>query len=373
MPASPKPHAPRVEEDDDLADLPDLDGESGDEGEDEEAPPSGLDLGDEETSDLDDATGEGRDVFGQNDMDLDVEGSFLDDAEPKDDIDLELPEIPGSTVSLLDDREPKPEADDDFDLETADVGPLDAGEEGPTDADEELKDADLPALDADDEGEVDESTLFDVALEEDAPLPWGEERFAFAGAPVECGDVLSVAGDSLGGVALLAGGGLARLDLEGGARRLPARGLPAGATRVRFAHGTLEVEGEGVTAHSHDHGESFEPAGPGPRAAFLREEASLRAALEAWEKALGRVDVLASTRDARGGYLLVVASHAEPRVWLAYGAAHEDAPRLVAEIEGILASDVKDLAWDEARGVVWLGGTFGARALHATTPPRSAS
>ncbi|WP_394849395.1 hypothetical protein LZC95_18355 [Pendulispora brunnea] len=175
-----QPQMERTTTDEDLDELPPMDGDA-----DEPSEPEveSLDDDDELASEaqdavdpFDDSTGEGEPVEEL----VEEERSWLADAEPAEgielgayDFDSELNELPPQNGSAIgDDEEPGVDGED-FGIEDG-GGPvlLDGGEEGPSGPDEELREADLPALDADEEGDLDDALLDEVALEDDAPLPW---------------------------------------------------------------------------------------------------------------------------------------------------------------------------------------------------------
>lgn len=383
MPAKPEenaggrsPPAPRPPEGDELDPLPPLDGG---EGEDEATAPEELDddevaPGDEGADPFDDRTGEDEPAPELEAGEAGGEGerSWLSDAEPAEpregalpDFDLvDLPDASAPTV-LTDVDEPGV-GEEDFGLDDGegDQG-LDAGDEGPTGPDEEIREEDLPALDADDEDDLDGSTLFELPLDEDpeTPLPWDGASWQPAGTPFDVGPTAALACGARDVLAFVESDGgdghtLVRLDLEGGTTRLPARGAPARADSLVVVGDDLWIEDAGRRFVSSDGGVTFTPASGRERA----EPADGSA--EADVPVVPGARVAAAVRGPQGSVLAALVGAKNGRTWLArlrHGG--ESGSTLLAEISADADAEVRALAWDEARGVVWVGGSFGVVAL----------
>jgi len=321
----------RVREDDDIdPSLPPLDGGADDaDGERAHEELDDVDVPADDGDPFDDATFESDPV---DELDVTDEASWVDDAEQgtSDEV-YDLAELAGGG-SLLEDNDAPGVGDEDFglggdELETA----HDGGEEGPAEEDEELREGDLPALDADEDGEVGAETLFDpMAVDEEPPLPWDRSPWEEVGAPVEVGAVSAITCAGQGVVAVLEGGGLVRVDLEGGVS-------PVGET----------------------------PAAPRPdRAVVAAAEQAIA------DRAHAPVDVTAAAA-ADHAIFATIYSRAEGRSWLVR--IHDGDAVLVAEVGGpqrVGAAgedagdpEVRAIAWDATRGVVWVAGSFGVVAF----------
>lgn len=339
-----------------LDELPPLDG-----GEDDEAPSAEIDELDEEPADggdpFDDTTGEGDPV--DDDMSASEEGSWLDDGSPGAlEDDANAPDILATSAdseSFLAENDELGVGDEDFGLGAEDKVALvvDSGEEGPSDADEELREADLPALDADDEGEGEESKFFEMApvAEEDAgdpPFPWDLPAWERVGAPLDVGAVSCIACGARGVIAARTGA-LLRVDLEGTATALEATGLPnEGISRLLLVGASTWVETDSGVYASNDGGATFSREMGWPHEALpggLASGSSVRASA-------------VTALDEAGATMAAVFSIEDNRSWLVCFDA-EGEGRTVADVD----AQVKDLAWDQTRGVVWAAGDFGVIAF----------
>ncbi len=365
------------DEDTELDELPPLDG-----GDDDEAPSAEVDELDEEPDDggddpFDDATGEGDPV--DDDMSAAEEGSWLDDGTP-----LELGDgaddllaASADSESFLSENDELGVGDEDFGLGAEDKVALvaDSGEEGPTDADEELREADLPALDADDEGDGgEESKFFEMAVvgEDvgDLPFPWELPAWERVGAPVDVGAVACIACAARGVIAARAGA-LLRVDLEGTATPLEAAGLPPeGILRLSLLGASTWVETDGGIYASNDGGTTFSREMGWPSEASSGGPSSGGPIRPKLPPRASAVTALGET----GTTMAALYSAEENRSWLVCFDP-EGEGRTVADVDAASASaqtrmEVKDLAWDETRGVVWVAGDFGVIAFQ---PPRPRS
>lgn len=341
-----------------LDELPPMDG-----GDDDEAPAAEVDELDEEPADggnpFDDATGEGDPV--DDDLSASEEGSWLDDGTPAELSDgVDSPDFlaaAADTESFLAENDELGIGDEDFGLGDEDriAVVADSGEEGPTDADEELREANLPALDADEEGEGEESKFFEMAVvaEEDAgdaPFPWELPPWERAGAPVDIGAVSCIACAARGVIAARAGS-VVRVDLEGTATPLEAAGLPIeGILRLSLIGASTWVETDGGIYASNDGGATFSREMGWPHESSPPKSPVRAAAVTALDEA--------------GATMAAIFSVEDNRSWLVCFDA-EGEGRTVADVD----ANVKDLAWDETRGVVWVAGDFGVIAFQ---PPRLA-
>ncbi|MEO6420283.1 MAG: hypothetical protein ABIP39_12780, partial [Polyangiaceae bacterium] len=226
--------------------------------------------------------------------------------------------------------------------------------------------ADLPLLDADDEGDGEESKFFEIAAvgEEDTgdlPFPWELPAWERVGAPVDVGAISCIACAARGVIAARAGV-LVRVDLEGTATPLEAAGLPPeGILRVSIVGASTWVETDGGIFASNDGGATFSREVGWPHEAL--SGGPLRPKLPPGASAVAAID--------EGTTMAALFSAEENRSWLVCFDA-EGEGRTVAEVDALSASaqtrmEVKDLAWDETRGVVWVAGDFGVIAFQ---PPR---
>jgi hypothetical protein len=352
-----------------LVELPPLDG-----AEDDEPPSAEIDELDEEPADggdpFDDTTGEGDPV--DEDLSASEEGSWLDDGSPAAlEDDAHAPDILATSAdseSFLAENDELGVGDEDFGLGAEDNVALvvDSGEEGPSDADEELREADLPALDADEEGEGEESKFFEMApvAEEDAgdqPFPWDLPAWERVGAPLDVGGVVSCIACGAREVIAARTGALLRVDLEGTATPLGAAGLPnEGISRLSLIGASTWVETDSGIYASNDGGATFS------REMGWPHEATSDGLLSAGPARVnGRAGASAVTDlGEAGGTMAAIYSAEENRSWLVWFDV-EGEGRTVAETR----MEVKDLAWDETRGVVWAAGDFGVIAFQ---PPRRA-
>ena len=397
-----------VEEEEELGELPPLDGDAG-----EPEPPE---AGDDDAAvdgdaSLDDSTGE-DDPVDADDLEVDdADVGWLGEATDAEGLDLGDPAIDLAVEPPVGDEAEEPGVgDEDFGLGRGPerVG-LDAGDEGPLDEDEELRDEDLPALDADDAGEVDEAAPVEAGfgVEEAPGLPWAAAPWERVGAPFALGGASAVA--CAGAFTLAAAKAergawaLVRLDLEGGVVAVAAAGLPVAEVRALAAQGELVVAStDGGLYASEDGGETFAAVdGLGSGVASLAAEVAEPDASEVVDAAVPAIgDRLGDARaiaGARGGVVrdqgdgvwepfpwpgavtalamlddrgtLVAASYSDgddatalvrlDEAGIAVIVARVGATRSDPESDGRVAS----MAFDAARGVVWLAGGFGVLAL----------
>jgi len=325
----------RVRDEDDLdPSLPPLDG-AVDDGDGERAADDAddIDVPADEGDPFDDATSESDPV---DELDVAEEASWVDGVEADasgpaaGDESIEIADLAGG-ASLLEDNDALGVGEEDFGLggDEAERAP-DAGEEGPADDDEELREDDLPALDADEDGEVGAETLFDpMTVDDEPPLPWDRSPWEEVGSPVQVGPVRAIACAGQGVVATLEGGVVVRVDLEGGV--IPAEGAP--------------------------------DAPPVDRAALAAAEQAIA------DRARAPVDVTAAVGGG-GAVFATIYSRSEGRSWLVRVQGEDVA--LVAEVAGPQHhapdedpgdAEVRAIAWDATRGVVWVAGSFGVVAF----------
>lgn len=389
--------------DDELDPLPPRDGDDGDaSGAEPAADETDLDETAGDAS-LDDSTGEDAPAETE-DLDLEEDSGWLDEAADSPTLDLGesgLSDL-GAAPEPEDAEEPGV-GEEDFGLAT---GPehvdLDAGEEGPEAADEDLRDADLPALDADEEGDVEDSSLLDAAFAADEPLgvPWASTPWERVGARSGITSANAVACTGRGAIVAgrLEGGAVELLlvDLEGGTTPLAARGLDVATVRaLRVGQGgaLVALSESGAAFSSLDAGASFHrdetassvprvhddpPAARAPvvRAALglcaacaARGGGVLRATAEAdwtaypWNGAVSAMAFL----DRGGNLVAATYQDADDTTALVRldGAGHASVvARIGAEREDPDSDGrVRAVAFDEARGVVWLAGGFGLAAF----------
>jgi hypothetical protein len=212
--STPQPRG-RVDEDEDLGDLPPLDGATDDEPEApaEELEDAPLESGDE-ADPFDDATGEADPVD-----ELAPEGAeagWLDDAADADELDVGPHDLDEQERGgLLDDADEPGVGDEDFGLGGAEsVLAVDAGEEGPDADDDELREEDLPRLDADDEGEGADAEFTDMwpGADDERP-PWDDRAWERASDVPSLGLARSVV--AIEGGVVVGGALLVRVDASG--------------------------------------------------------------------------------------------------------------------------------------------------------------
>jgi hypothetical protein len=297
---------------DDLAlDLPALDGEG------EEASDEAFALDDDgegaHGDPFDDATGESV----PHD-DLAVEGAetgWLDGAETAGGLDLGPLDVafePEGKEIADEEEDRRPGMLDDLVPSDEMASLADGGEEGPLAADEELREDELPALDADEEGDVPDEDLFDRALiAVDDELRWDDRAWTHAMAD---------------------------------------------------AAGVDDADDSGILAIPSDDAQSLRDA------AWRRLEESGHAMAAAFVPGDGVVVAL-STPD-RSRALLVriqpdgearIIAEVDPRGHAASARQPSPSRRASGEDEGERCV-VTFLRWDEARGCLFVGGTFGVEA-----------
>lgn len=423
-PAAPLDEDDPERDPDELGELPALDGDARDAPQPDAVDDDAIDDPDGEAS-LDDATGEGEPTD-HEEIDLDESDSgWL--AEPADAASIDLGDPGtldfGTEIARDDDdgddagREaPEPAAGAEaLGLGAApERGGLDAGDEGPVDPDEELRAEDLPALDADDEGDADDGVRFDASLAADEPhgLAWASPvggvggaggPWERVGAPLPLARAAAVCSAERGAVVVgrqEAGAGATELwsvDLEGASQPLAARGLElSSVSRLEGAGPAVRAWlGPHRAAVSTDGGLTFlpvdlpaapepSPAPPGARepAVFATRAGHQACAADAggvlrrapgpaapaWTRHAwgGRVTALAFLDDA-GRLLAATYADADDTTAL----VHLDAAgvaSVVARIGATRADPESDgqvlaMAYDEARGVVWVAGGFGLAAF----------
>jgi len=355
---------------DDLDELPPLDDEPQDE---PEATLDDLDpLPDVAGDALDDATGE-DDPVGEEWLDPLAGEASGAGAEPDDDLDVgdgaEVSDLEGGgwleagATDLPDAPEEDPE------LEEGAAIAADAGEEGPLEEGESLKEEDLPSLDADDGGEEDDDHFFD-ALADETPLPWSRERWnpRPVVSQLELGSVRALTPIARGALALV-GDRWLRIEIDGAVSRVAGSGLPDTA---HVSSATSEGDATFVSTdrgrfRSDDGGETFAPSDAAPSEGGQTLRAATEDALD-----LPRGVELVGVVTHRGGTWAVAHAHAHGRVYVV------DVPSrtILAEIlepdaeerESPSVLDVSDLprwvvAWDQVRGLLWIGGPIGVVAL----------
>ncbi len=341
----------------------------------------------EENGPADEPTAEGTSLLGAGEFDLGLPGeaqSVGEDDHPADD------------AALLDD-DPGDDPDDHTDLRS------DAGEEGPLSEEDEVSEGALPDLDADEEGSPEDAPA--PALEDEpAELPWAAQPWVRVGAPWPIVDATAIACAGTGAVAVarLEGGAvrLVRLDLEGACDPVVSVGLePA---RVR----SLSGEGDTVVAWtdaglfaSSDRGSVFAPADAGDGSGSRGVHARLLA--DAPDLAPGAPVAVRGGMVAYGARKGGIARGGKGRAWspvvwdgkataLAFldddgtlaVATYSDAEDTTALVQVSAAGEavvlarlgparagtdadarVVAMAYDDARGVLWVAGGFGVAAF----------
>jgi hypothetical protein len=391
----------RADDDDGLDDLPPLDGEV------EEAPPTEPDLGgfldddSDETVSLDDATAENEPIDA-SDLQLPEETGGLEGA--GDAAELELGELVLGGFAVDDapigeDDRPAEDAavhDDDAMFHDGGGETMDVGEEGPLDDEDEVSESRLPDIDADEDDRNDDAPPLPLE-EEPSGLPWAAEPWTRVGAPWPVGDATAVA--CLGRGAIVVGRSesgvieLTRVDLEGACQSVAASGVEPGHVRSLTAAGETVVAKtqDGGLFVSADGGSTFTPAeADGSRSlgelppGALPSPSAVRGSLvsyggrksgivrggkgQEWSSIAWDGKVTAITFiDDTGTVAAATYSAADDTTDLvrvspggaAVVVARIGAARVTSDSDGRVAA----MAYDDARGVLWVVGGFGVAAF----------
>lgn len=372
--------------------LPPLDDEGDGLDETDDGAPSDLDdeldvLPEGDGNLLDDSTGEGDPLTAEYLDVLSTEPSGSDDAEPNDVLDVgddipDLGELGGGWLEAgATDLPEVPEEDPE--LEEGESMSADGGEEGPLEEGEGVNEEDLPSLDADDGGEGEDAHFFDALTSDEPPLPWSTQRWD--PTPVvqhlDVGAVVGLAPASRGAVCM-GEQRLFRVELDGVVVPLAAEGLPEGP-RLRSADlprtifsdkGAIFVVGNQGVYRSDDGGASFAATDVSPDL----EESALTRAERTLALPRGFVLAAADTRERDGATLVVVRALSQGRLFVIEIAPSASPPAaIVAELSEPEVEDTDTVgpafdglcaAWDEARGLFWIGGPFGVLALQLGSP-----
>lgn len=270
-----------------------------------------------------------------------------------------------------------PDEDPEFSEGESFLAAADAGEEGPMEEGEGLREEDLPSLDADDGGEGEDAHFYDSIAAEDAPLAWSPEPWdpTPVVAHFDIGHVASLSPASRGAVCL--GDRLVRVEIDGAVVTLAANGLPESTESVSAEGDVIVVTTAAGVYRSDDGGATFAPTDRAPREP-THDESELVASFES-ALALPRGFAIAAATEHDGIGLAVIRGVAQGRIYIAERRAGEFL--LVADLAEPDSDDVDVAAsfdrpdrseslsdrwvaaWDRARGLLWVGGSFGVFAL----------